>query len=844
MGEKSSSAFAATERYTWGHPGRYYKPFATRLPVLFTLLFLTLVLIGLLEYACYVIPAHAGVGGTLDEFLNSTVDIKIGNGARRRQVAEVITSIEPIQSFTPTPTPLIPSSTVPTVSTSDNKAPETGAPKGGYLCLGDVPTEDCTPQVPRPPPPASGYLCLGDDPSPDCVSSAPVPAVPVPTVPQNANVKEPANNPAVPTNPANFPTDVGPGNLASAPAGVAPQSGYLSQTGPAGGHAPLHTADVYFIGGETTTLPPGQRPSPVTFTSNGKVFVQSPSSISHSQVLGAPPTGGYLETEPTATSTSARRPSATIVNSTGTYYQYADGTSALAPQITRSQYIMVSFIPLVVAVLFMIPFRIVDSTIREMEPFHQLHKEAGALAEYSICLDYTTSLMITTPFKSLCRGHFFVFWSSLISVTILALTPLSSEALFVSLSGKCGPNMAPCRAVWGIYPLLARIIEGMLAFIAILLVLMIIFQFFRKSGVYSEPLSIAGHAVLLANSPLLSSLGDIDSRASNKQLKEILAGKRYKLGDFTSYDGRQSYGIIPADPDMEAGFASVVNLGKRKQYHLVHNPNISLSLSPPLSPPAYHKIPHTHAIDDKPTLLHQIKAKFLPILVFVLSAGLFVLITYYHFSKIETGFDHFMSSMGFGVRFMMAALGVLLNLMWSSIDQDLRRSEPLQRLLRGDAAADEALLVPVSASAFSAFFASLYRRDWLLALVALSTVLSEFLPIFLANISFSPAMTKKAYTYCTYISMSFLGVMILCILVLVFRRGVGKLPRDPDTVAGVGMYLAGGGFMEGFERLSELGTKERNEVIREREGRYTLGVLEGGRLGIDEDWRVMRERHF
>lgn len=50
----------------------FYKPYATRLPVLSFLLVSTLALIGLLELSCRAIPAHSGIG-SLDVFVNTSL---------------------------------------------------------------------------------------------------------------------------------------------------------------------------------------------------------------------------------------------------------------------------------------------------------------------------------------------------------------------------------------------------------------------------------------------------------------------------------------------------------------------------------------------------------------------------------------------------------------------------------------------------------------------------------------------------------------------------------------------------------------------------------------------------
>jgi hypothetical protein len=261
---------------------------------------------------------------------------------------------------------------------------------------------------------------------------------------------------------------------------------------------------------------------------------------------------------------------------------------------------------------------------------------------------------------SFYRGHLPVFWSSLISIAILVLAPLSSETFFVSLSGSCGPDEPPCRASWGIYPLLARILEGILAFIAVLIGFLILFGLRRKPSVCAEPLSIAGLATLFCNSPLLQEFREIDSMVSNSELKNILAGKRYSISAFSSLDQRPCYGVHLVDADYGTEFMSKA-LARKGKYSL-EGPNESLgdSLGIPLK---------KEKAKEKPGAWANIKEKLLYVAALLMLAGLLALVTYYHWTSGNTGFERFMDSQGFGVRFMMSALGLVVKLFWSNIDQ-------------------------------------------------------------------------------------------------------------------------------------------------------------------------------
>jgi hypothetical protein len=370
-----------------------------------------------------------------------------------------------------------------------------------------------------------------------------------------------------------------------------------------------------------------------------------------------------------SSTTAAIQPTQTVVNSTGTFVVWSDGTTTVAPQITLQQYVSVSFVPLIIAALYVIPFRILDSTVREMEPFYQLYQPGGSIAEYTLCLDYSTSFLFITPIKSGFRGHILVFWSSLVSIAVLVLAPISSETFFVSLSGSCGPDEPPCLASWGIYPSLARMLEGILAFITVLIFLIILFGHRRKSGVYSEPLSIAGLATLFYKSPLLRVFQEIDSKASNSELKNILVGKRYCISAFKSSDQTPCYGIYPATANSEARFTSRLPAEKKGEY----SPGDTVEC------PEYNfVIPQKNEIaEEKSGAWASIKEKLLYAGLVLILAGLLTIVIYYHWTSGNTGFERFMDSQGFGVRFMMSTLGIIVGQFWSYIDQGKIYSLPI-----------------------------------------------------------------------------------------------------------------------------------------------------------------------
>jgi hypothetical protein len=360
-------------------------------------------------------------------------------------------------------------------------------------------------------------------------------------------------------------------------------------------------------------------------------------------------------------------PTSNFVNSTGTYISWSNSGITLYPQITYEEYVYVAFLPLIFVAIYSIPLQILDRTIRKMEPFYQLHGNDGGLGRDSLCLDYCSWLLISVPFKAAYRGHIFPLWSSLISLSILVLAPLASEAFFVSLGNGCYTNTTElCHASWGIYPILARIMQGILSLVAALLFLLIIFSFRRNSGVYSEPLSIAGLGVLFYKSPFLDCLLALDSKISNKELKKSLERKRFALSWFVADDGTKSYGIIPLDAGSEEG--SILSERKPRKNGIA---SIKAVLNGRIS--TQKTSGGQTIITGEPTGSSATKEKYLYIIAFPIFGGLLAMISYYHWTGANaaghsTAFETYMDSRGFGVRFMMAVVGVAVKLLWSWID--------------------------------------------------------------------------------------------------------------------------------------------------------------------------------
>jgi hypothetical protein len=316
--------------------------------------------------------------------------------------------------------------------------------------------------------------------------------------------------------------------------------------------------------------------------------------------------------------------------------------------------------------LFGIPWHILASTIKEIEPFYQLYHAEGALVEDSLTLDYRASINVIATFNAIRKGHFLVWWSGLVSISILFLAPLASESVFIGfINGvKCTATSGrdACVPVLSVYPVAARLVQGILVFVAVLTFALGLALWRKQSGVYANPLSIAGLATLFQDENTVQDFRRLNAYARNtKDLSAALHGIRYRVGEYTDAHGYPAHGIMRASASQP----------------VVSSHHCKLSISGR----KYASVA-VDAIDEKPAPSERRKGKKIPIssigghpatiIVFILFAsGLLCLVIYYKQVGANTGFERFMASESFGASFLFTAFGVILKMYWTFLDDGI-----------------------------------------------------------------------------------------------------------------------------------------------------------------------------
>lgn len=151
-------------------------------------------------------------------------------------------------------------------------------------------------------------------------------------------------------------------------------------------------------------------------------------------------------------------------------------------------------------------------------------------------------------------------------------------------------------------------------------------------------------------------------------------------------------------------------------------------------------------------------------------------------------------------------------------------------------------------SPLSALIPSLQTKHFLVFTVSFIAVLSEVLPITLANTPYSPATIQEVYYICPLIAIGILALMLITLSILVLRHdhGLKHLPRKPTTIASVLLYLTtqpyhyDGGMLHSLAGLELMSGSEMRKMVIGMGRLYGMGWVSEKDFRIDEEDRIQR----
>ncbi|KAK4447973.1 hypothetical protein QBC34DRAFT_408614 [Podospora aff. communis PSN243] len=478
------------------------------------------------------------------------------------------------------------------------------------------------------------------------------------------------------------------------------------------------------------------------------------------------------------------------------------------PGFTPAQYFAVTYLPTILAACLAVPFGIISSSVRLMQPFHALAtRHGGGRGPDTLTLDFGGMQSVVAPFAQALRGEPLPLLASLCAWLSALLAPLAAEAIGFKIHGSCTHlNIAGCGITPGVSPGPAYALVALLATMLVLLMLTSFMLHRWETGVHADPWTLVTTASMSHSEALRAWFqGELES---DSDLGERFKEGRFQLAIFDASAGPEGerdewagscyeYGIVPVTLYIAA--ASAASLRKPSKGR--HIPFIALT--------------------------YISRAIFLAVLI-----GLIVLLGYYFQLKEVTAFELFMDSQGFGVKFLFALIGTIVALFWHAFFEGLAAVGPFARMAKRPCRPEQSVLLsPWTTNVISGAAAAFKQRYGLLLVAAVMAGIAEILlPSLLANVPFALTQTYTGWVASTSASLAVLSVMAAVLMgSLLFSRWP-HMPVDPRTVAGAIYYFSRSSRMRADlcgSRVALMNETTRNEEVKALGRRYVYELHDG-----------------
>lgn len=370
----------------------------------------------------------------------------------------------------------------------------------------------------------------------------------------------------------------------------------------------------------------------------------------YTTVVGGTPTSSTLWTV-VATHISASTPIPTPTTASTSDISGGSSSSSTTTAtvtvygITWRQYVLGTFLPTVIAVLISFPVKLIAINARLMQPFHALASvnkaTVGSPPDASIFLRFYSWSGSFSFARALKLRQPIIAISDLLTLGAGLLAPLAAEAIAVHTPESCRSN---CFGTLVASSIPIRTLEALMSMMmALLLALVILLSLRRwKTGVSCNPWSIAGMASLCLNPSFRKVLNGlpngIAANIEDSAIAKALAGRTYAFGEFWislhHETSSREYGVGPIDQDEGA-----------------------TKLLAAAEPVHSDKTPKKINYSTQPFSLLTWWGRCIMLSVF---SGVLIILVYYENTSRDTGFERFMDSQSFTVKFFITAVGVLL----------------------------------------------------------------------------------------------------------------------------------------------------------------------------------------
>ncbi|KAF3924455.1 hypothetical protein AA313_de0210174 [Arthrobotrys entomopaga] len=494
----------------------------------------------------------------------------------------------------------------------------------------------------------------------------------------------------------------------------------------------------------------------------------------------------------------------TLVGMTEYLFQLSEsiGTKGLlqyenARQIPIAQWIAWKYIPTIVGVIFGVLWQVTDTEVKRNEPYYQMSKPSGAIAKYSLNVDYFEFLSFLTPIQGLRYRQWAVTCSAVCYFISYAIIPnlLGSLLNTNGFEGKEIQENFPNTTYLTVDPQFARPLEAMLALVGVVGICLQILIMRRKSGLVGDVSGIAGIAAMANKSHILMDFKGLDE-ADEEQIHEHLSKRRYRLHKMSLYLGAD---VAVEDRPQLHETKMHKKKGQRRESpnHIIFSPLTAIPFA---------------------IFLVAILA-IMPVLSYTASGKSFI-------QKVPI---------------TATLLGILVKSFWEVLDKQLRVIQPFRTLSEGNARPNILTLDYTGTIPGWATVKAIQNRHWLLALVTFMSVLIEILTVTMGSFLNRSAPEEETSTS---INVSFALGTIICtgllatLFLVLQRRRKPFLPRQPGTIASVLTFIHQSKMVIDFEEMEEWPTYKREAKLVQINKRYAFGWFSGRdkqiHLGIDQ----------
>lgn len=461
-------------------------------------------------------------------------------------------------------------------------------------------------------------------------------------------------------------------------------------------------------------------------------------------------------------------------------------------EVDVATYSVWKYLPTLVAVIYGVLWELTDAQVKRVEPYFQLSRlPRGSLAESSLNVEYLTFWAVLTPLQAIRHKHWAVVMSSISSLlAVMAVPALQSAA--ITLEPKLGDRKETEWKWVTIHGVFSRILEAVLAVIAIGAICLLVTIKRRRSGLLGDPSGIAGVAAMANNAHILNDFNGLDL-ATEEEIHKALSKRTYILHKQALYQGE------------------LLSQQQQQQNRIV--------------PKAQN--PH-------PFMLRKVAG--VPFIMYCFVMLLIIFLARFGPENVKNHFGNTMEK----VPWLFTLLSTAIKSLWGVIDRDLRILEPFYMLHARHAHSD--VLTMDLTSVVPGVFAvqQLLARRWLLALVGTATVLTEVLTVCIGSIDQESAEESQKSSTASWSIAAGILVLLMVASALVLRyRSKAFLPRQPGTIASVLAFIHQSNMLLDFSGTERDSTSVRRRKLREKGKHYGFGWYRGrdrkSHVGIDEE---------